>query len=124
MTRRLPLLTGALAAALVLAACGSEGGGGATSAAPAQAKVVVKAGDTAPFGLLEGRYKLGWTTEGCSAVTFDLKQQDGSFEYRKESRMPRFSTILVSVPAGTYALSQAEAGCTSWTVTIERIGGA
>ena len=124
MKRRLPLLAGALAAALVLAACGSEGGGPAASAGPAQAKVVIKAGDTAPFSLAEGRYRLTWATEGCKAVSIDLKQQDGSFAYTKESTMPRFSTILVSVPAGAYKLNQTDPGCATWTVTVERIGGA
>jgi len=123
MTRRLPLLAGALAAALVLTACGSDAGGAAASARPAQTKVVVRAGDTAPFSLLGGHYRLSWVAEGCTAVTFELKQQDGSFEFRKEATMPRFSTILTSVPAGTFALSQVEASCPTWTATIERVGG-
>jgi hypothetical protein len=119
MTRRLPLLAGALALALTLAACGSDGGG-AASVAPAQTKVVITAADTAPFSLLEGRYRFTWATEGCTSATFDLKQQDGSFEYHKESKIPSYSAILVTVPGGTYTLTQAEPTCSTWTVTLDR----
>jgi hypothetical protein len=114
-------LAGSLALALALAACGSDGGGGAASAPPAQERVVVTAGDTAPFSLLNGRYKLTWKTVGCSSTAFDLKQQDGTFEYRKQSKMPTFTTILVEVPAGTYTLTQGDASCTDWTVTLDSV---
>lgn len=89
--------------------------------APAQARVVITPADTAPFSLLEGRYRLTWATEGCTSATFDLKQQDGTYEYSKTSKTPRFSTILVSVPSGTYALTQQVAACTTWTLTLERV---
>jgi hypothetical protein len=123
MTRRLTLLASVLAAMLVVAACGSDGGGAAASSAPAQAKVVIKAGDTAPFTLDKGRYRFSWATTGCTDVAIDLAQQDGSYAYKKESTIPKFSTILVSVPAGTYTIDQTAAGCTDWQVTLERIPG-
>jgi len=121
MTRRLPPLAGALAVALVLAACGSDGGGGAASAAPAQSTVVVTPDDSAPFSLLEGRYKFTWKTVDCASATFEMKQQDGSFVYTKQSKMPSFTAILVEVPAGMYAVTQGEAACTDWTVTLDRV---
>jgi hypothetical protein len=123
MTRRLALLATVLAAMFAVAACGSEGGGDAASTAPAQVKVVVKASDTGPFTLDKGRYRFSWATKGCSDVAIDLTQQDGTYAYKKESTIPKFSTILVSVPAGTYTIAQAAAGCTDWQVTLERIPG-
>ena len=122
MTRRVRLLAGTFALALVLAACGSDGGGGgAASAAPVQTKVLVTPDNTAPFGLLEGRYKFTWTTVDCTTATFDMKQQDGTFEYNKETKMPSFTAILVEVPAGIYTVSQTDASCTDWTVTLDRV---
>lgn len=121
MTRRVRLLAGTFAVALVLAACGSDGGGGAASAAPVQTKVLITPDSTAPFGLLEGRYKFTWTTVGCETATFDMKQQDGTFEYKKQTKMPSYTAILVEVPAGTYVVTQAEAACTDWKVTLDQV---
>ncbi len=122
MTRRLPLFAGVLAAALVLVGCGSDGGGGGVSAAPAQTKVTVTAGDTAPFALQGGQYKFAWTTNGCASFSFELKQRDGGFDWKKETKVPRFSAIILGVPAGTYTVTQSEAACTDWSVALERIG--
>ncbi len=122
MKTRLPLAAGLVLSGLMLAACGSEGAGADVSAAPAQTSVIVKSGETAPFALQAGRYKFAWVADGCPSVNFDLKQQDGPFDWTKQSKVPRFSSIVNDVTAGTFAVTQSEAACPSWTVTLDWIG--
>lgn len=115
-----------LTLALALAACGDgadAGGGAAPSVAPAQDRVVVTAETAAePFSLAAGRYKFGWEAPDCRGVSFAMTGAGQGFSYDKTSALPRFSAIVSNVPADTYTLTQSDAGCTSWTVRLDRIG--
>jgi hypothetical protein len=118
---------GLLAVALALGACGGGGegdGGAAASAKPAQEKVTVTQADVAtPFQLQAGRYKFGWSAPECKGVDFTLTGSSQGFTYTKKSALSAFSAIVSAVPDDTYLLTQADAGCTTWTVQIDRLGG-
>ena len=110
---------------LLLTACGGAGadaGDGAASVAPAQSKLTIAAADAAnPFALQAGRYKFGWNAPGCAKVSFTLTGASGGFSYAKASTLTSGSAIVLNVLEDTYALAQAEAACTAWTVTFDKI---
>jgi len=126
MTRRLrPTIGGLFGIALLVAACGggdSGGGGDAVSAAPAQTTVTITPETAAtPFQLQAGRYRFAWDAPGCKAVDFALTGQGQGFTYSKKSNLPSFNAIVSGVPEDVYTLSQADASCTTWSVTIDKM---
>lgn len=124
---RISGVTGSAILVLLVAACGGggDGGGGdAASALPAQAQVTVTPETAAtPFTLAAGRYKFGWTAPDCKGVVFTMTGQGQGFTYAKTSSLAKFSAIVSNVPEDAYLLTQTDAGCTAWTVQIDRLGG-
>ena len=101
---------------------GGGGGGGGESAAASPAKTYdIKPGDTTPFPLAAGTYRLAWTSTGCPNVNLVLKGDNG-FENTKASKLPNSARIITSVPDGNYTVTQGEAACTTWTATISKVG--
>jgi len=93
------------------------------SARPPQAQIAITSADAAtPFELQAGRYKFGWDASACTGVTFTMTGAAQGFVYEKKTLQKKFSAIVSDVPADTYTLTQAEAGCTTWTVQIDRVG--
>ena len=122
------ILAGLLGIALVTAACGGSGGPGdggpGASAAPAQSKVVLVSADAAtPISLQAGGYKVAWDAPGCTSVDFSLTGSTKGFTWTKKSNVPKFSAIVFNVPEDSYAVTQAVAACTVWTLTLDRVGG-
>jgi hypothetical protein len=120
------LLTSLLGVAMILAACGggSTDAGQVGSAAPAQTQVTVKAADAAkPFGLQAGRYKFTWVATGCTGLDFTMTGAAKGFVYNKKPSVANFNAIISGVPEDSYTISQANAACTDWTVTFDRLGG-
>jgi hypothetical protein len=115
------------ALSLAVIACGGSapgpgGDGGATAAAPSLVKnFTIKAGDSTPFALAAGSYRLAWTTTGCTSVNLAL-QGDNGFSNERASRNPNFSRIITGVPAGNYTIEQLDATCVDWTVTVDKVG--
>ena len=120
------LLTSLLGAAMIVAACGGGGtdAGVAGSAAPAQTQVVVKAADASkPFALQAGRYKFTWAAPGCSGLDFTMTGAAKGFVFKKKPSVANFNALVSAVPEDSYTVSQANAACTDWTVTLDRVGG-
>jgi hypothetical protein len=118
------VLSSLLGVTLLLAACGgsSTDVGNAGSAAPAQTKVVVAAADAAkPFGLQAGRYKFSWTAT-CTGLDFTVSGAAKGFVYTKKPSVSNFNAIISGVPEDTYTVAQANAACTDWTVTFDKLG--
>jgi ABC-type molybdate transport system substrate-binding protein len=119
--RRLAIVT-ALGLTVALAGCGGEvQSGGGASPPPEQTQVQVTAEANEPFTLAAGRYKFAWTTE-CRGIDFTMTGAGTGFTYAKTSALPRFSAIVSNVEADTYTLVQADAECSDWTVTLDRVG--
>lgn len=123
---RLTVAAGLTVMALLLAACGGGDDPGAAvdvSARPPQDQILVSSADAAtPFELQAGRYKFGWDASACTGVAFTMTGAAQGFVYEKKTLQKKFSAIVSDVPADTYTLTQAEAGCTTWTVQIDRVG--
>ena len=128
-TRRPGLVGLALAASVLLAACGGDAapgasaGGAGASARPPQEQITITSTDAAtPFELQAGRYKFGWDASECTSVAFTMTGQAQGFTYEKTTLQKRFSAIISDVPADTYTVAQTDPGCTTWSVQIDRIG--
>ena len=91
------------------------------SASPAK-NYTIKPGDTTPFPLAAGTYRLQWTTTGCVGGSTFVLTGDNGYTKEKPTKLPNYSTILTSVPDGNYTISQSDAGCTDWTVTLDKVG--
>jgi hypothetical protein len=120
------VLTSLLGVAMILAACGggSTDAGPAGSAAPAQTQVTVTAADAAkPFSLQAGRYKFTWAAPGCTGLDFTMTGATKGFVYNKKPSVANFNALVSAVPEDSYTLAQANAACTDWTVTLDRVGG-
>jgi len=115
----------ALGLTLVLAACGGDapgqGNGNGATPVPVAKSYTVKPGDTAPFPLAKGTYRLAWTTTGCAGVDFVLTGDNG-FSSSKPSKLPKSARIITSVPDGNYTIAQNDSACTEWTATIDKVG--
>jgi|SRR3954451_14624115 len=126
LPRRVAIAGAIAVSTLGLAACGAsapgQGGGGGESPAASVAKsYTVKPGDTTPFALAEGSYRLGWTSTGCTSIELALTGDNG-FESKKASRLPNSARIITSVPAGNYTIAQSDPACTQWQATIDKVG--
>jgi hypothetical protein len=126
LPRRLAIAGTIAVSSLALVACsgsapGQGGGGGGESPAASIAKsYTVKPGDTTPFALADGTYRLGWTS-GCTNIELALTGDNG-FENKKPSKLPSSARIITSVPAGNYTITQSDPACTQWTATIDKVG--
>jgi hypothetical protein len=128
LPRRVAVAAATVGLGLAVAACGgttpgASGGGdaGGSPAASIAKSVTIKPGDTTPFPLAAGTYRLNWTTVGCTGLTVTLKGDNG-YSNEKSSQLPNYSRILTSVPDGNYTISQSDAACTQWTVTLDKVG--
>jgi hypothetical protein len=121
-------VAGAIAVStLVLAACGAsapgqDGGGGASAGASPAKSYTIKPGDTTPFPLAAGTYRLNWVTTGCPGGLTVILTGDNGYTSEKSSKLPNYSRIITSVPDGNYTITQTDAACTQWTVTLDKIG--
>jgi hypothetical protein len=110
---------------MAVAACGGGGDDAAAagSLAPAQSKVVITPETAAtPFQLQSGLYRFGWSAPDCKSLDFTLAGQSKGFTYAKKSNLPTFNSIMSNVLDDAYVLTQADPGCTTWTVNIDRMG--
>ena len=128
LPRRIRVSGLALGLTVVLAACGGSapgqdggGGDGGATPLPIAKNYTIKPGDTTPFPLAKGTYRLAWTTTGCPSVDFVLTGDNG-FSNEKPSKLPNSARIIVSVPDGNYTVSQNDSACAEWQVTIDKIG--
>jgi len=128
LPRRLAIAATIAASSLALVACGGSGpgaggdGAGASAGASPAKSYTIKPGDTTPFPLAEGTYRLNWVTTGCTGGSTFVLTGDNGYSKEKSTKLPTYSTILTSVPDGNYTISQSETGCTDWTVTLDKIG--
>jgi hypothetical protein len=116
---------------LAIAACGAAapgqggggnaGDGGSPAATPAKS-YTIKPGDTTPFPLAAGTYRLNWVTTGCPGGLTVILTGDNGYTNEKSSKLPNYSRILTSVPDGNYTITQTDTACTEWTVTLDKIG--
>ncbi len=128
LPRRLAVAGAIALSTLFLVACGAsapgqagDGGGASPSASPAK-NYTIKPGDTTPFPLAAGTYRLQWTTTGCVGGSTFVLTGDNGYTKEKSTKLPTYSTILTSVPDGNYTISQSDTGCTDWTVTLDKVG--
>src|SRR5262245_56932232 len=127
LPRRLAIAGAIAVSTLVLVACGGsapgqDGGGGESTAASISKNYTIKPGDTTPFALAEGTYRLAWTTTGCAGGSTFVLTGDNGYTKEKTTKLPTYSSILTSVPDGNYTISQTQTGCTDWTVTLDKVG--
>ncbi len=128
-----------LGLAFAIAGCGGGGGTqapGGTGAAGDSVETVnslVVNQDSAEqtFALEGGRYRLAWKSENCpEGVDIVITKIDNipsnpspsSYEYRKETRIPAFNSLLQNVPPGIYTVEQAAETCMTWQVEALRVG--
>jgi hypothetical protein len=128
LPRRLAIAGAIAMSTLGLVACsgsapGQDGGGGGGSPAASVAEnYTIKPGDTTPFALAAGSYRMQWTTTGCTGGSTFVLTGDNGYSKEKSTKLPTYATILTSVPDGNYTISQTASGCTDWTVTLDKVG--
>lgn len=135
---RLPAaLAPILVTGLMVAACGGDEATpaptGVDTAAPSvaaaslapvaeygkKAEVTSEADPAATYALTSGRYRMQWSTTGCTQVDFLVSQVDGDFSYDKPSKSSFASGTINDLPEGSYTITQNDPGCTEWTVRID-----
>ena len=118
------MVLGVALGAILAGGCGAAdpGQGGGPSAAAGETHVERAAGgDASPVTIQAGRYKVAWTSS-CQSLTIKITDATGKDVYTKTSRIKAFSAIASNLPAGPVTITQADAACTDWKVTIDRIG--
>ncbi len=127
MERRKTIASG-LAAIILVAACGGSssgpaGPGGAGDGASFAAQVTITQDDErVPVPLQGGRYRLGWSVDGCPKPHIVVSPAEGG-EPIFENPAPNIRIIFVNeVPAGLYFIDQTEPSCTGWELVLDRVG--
>ena len=127
LPRRLAIAGTIAVSSLALVACGGsapgqDGGGGASAGASPAKSYTIKPGDTTPFPLAAGTYRLIWVTTGCPGGLTVILTGDNGYTNEKSSKLPNYSRIITSVPDGNYTITQTDTACSQWTVTLDKIG--
>ena len=84
-----------------------------------KAEVTNEADPAATYALTSGRYRMQWSTTGCTQVDFLVSQVDGDFSYDKPSKSSFASGTINDLPEGSYTVTQNDPSCTEWTVRID-----
>jgi hypothetical protein len=110
-------------AALTLAACGGQSGGGGGEFADFPTSATVEPGnEEATYQLAPAnRYRMT-IQETCDDYTVTIAQQDGDFTY-EISNSPIRIVFVNDVPGGTYAIQQTNPDCTDWSLELTRVSG-
>ena len=115
-SRRISLLA-FIALALLLAACGGAGGGGADveSDLPDAAKASSEDAEGTTYMLRAGRYRLSYRAPGCEDVVISIQTVDGSFTFEEQPRA--FTSFVNDMIDGEYEIT-VTSDCDEWTINL------